>query len=456
MATETYDVVILGGGNAGFGATGPTRAAGLTVAMIEPGDLGGTCPNRGCTPKKVLVAAAHALHEIERAEAHCIAVGTPRLDWTALIDREKAMIEGIPARLERSLNDRNVTLIRGTARFTGARNIAVDDRTIEAKHIVIATGSKPRKLPIDGAEHLITSDDVLNERVLPREIVFIGGGVIAMEFSHVYARAGAKVTILEVAPRVLSEFDQDAVAGIVKESRRIGIDLRMEVKIKRIAPLNGRLRVTFEEGGREQTLDADRVVNGAGRIADVDALDLTAGQVADERGRIKVDEHLRSVSNPSVYVCGDALWSSPQLSPVASYEGDIVGRNIVDELRNGGPRHKPDYAPIPSCVYTVPALSSVGLTQAKAVEQGRRVTAHTHDLGSWISTRTYAETAAWSRVVVDEDGERILGAQIVGHAGEELIHIFALAMKHGITVTALRQTVYGFPTFTADIKSMVG
>ena len=451
MATETYDVVILGGGNAGMGVTVPTRAAGLSVAVIEPRELGGTCPNRGCTPKKVLVAAAHALHEIERARHHCIAVDAPKLDWSALIDREKAMIKDLPARMEGALKNRGVTLIRGHAKFTGPRTIAVDGRTIEARHIVIATGSKPRPLPIEGAEHLITSDDVLSERTLPRDVVFIGGGVIAMEFSHVYARAGAKVTILEVLPRLLGELDVDAVGEIVKESKRIGIDVRTEVKIKRIAPSNGRFTVTFEAGGKEQTVEADRVVNGAGRVADVDTLDLAAGDVAAERGRLKVDEYLRSVSNPSVHVCGDALWSSPQLSPIATYEGGIVGRNIVE-----GPRHKPDYAGIPSCVYTVPALASVGLTAAKAAEQGCKIKVHTNDLAGWLSSRTYAETAAWARVVVEEESDRILGAQIVGHAGEELIHIFALAMRHGITATQLRQTVYGFPTFSADIKSMLG
>jgi glutathione reductase (NADPH) len=451
MATEQYDVVILGGGNAGMGVTVPTRAAGLSVALIEPAELGGTCPNRGCTPKKVLVAAAHALHEIERAREHCIAIGEPRLDWAALIDREKAMIRDIPARMERALQNRGVALIRGRAKFAGPRTIAVDGRTIEGKHVVIATGSKPRALPIEGAEHLVTSDDVLSERDQPRSVVFIGGGVIAMEFSHVYARAGSKVTILEVLPRLLGEMDQDAVAELLKESARIGIDVLTEVRIKRIAPSNGRLRVTFEQGGQEHALDADRVVNGAGRVADIDALDLAAGQVEAERGRIKVDKHLRSVSNPAVHVCGDALWSSPQLSPIATYEGGIVGRNIVE-----GPRHKPDYLSIPSCVFTVPALASVGLTQAKAEEQGRRVKVHTNDLMGWLSSRTYAETAAWARVVVEEGSDRILGAQIVGHAGEELIHLFALAMTHGITATDLRQTVYGFPTFSADIKSMVG
>ena len=451
MATETYDVVILGGGNAGMGVTAPTRDAGLTVAVIEPDKLGGTCPNRGCTPKKVLVAAAHALHEIEQARHHCIAVDAPKLDWAALIDREKAMIKDLPARMEGALKNRGVTLIRGHAKFAGPRAIAVDGRTIEARHIVIATGSKPRKLPIEGAEHLITSDDVLSERTLPREIVFIGGGVIAMEFSHVYARAGAKVTILEVLPRLLGELDVDAVGEILKESKRIGIDVRTEVKIKRVAPSNGRFKVAFEAGGKEHSVEADRVVNGAGRVADVDALELAAAQVTEDRGRLKVDDHLRSVSNPAVYVCGDALWSSPQLSPIATYEGGIVGRNIVE-----GPRHKPDYASIPSCVFTVPALASVGLTAAKAAEQGRRVKVHTNDLISWLSSRTYAESTAWSRIVVDEESDRILGAQIVGHAGEELIHIFALAMQHGITATQLRRTVYGFPTFAADIKSMLG
>lgn len=451
MASEQYDVVILGGGNAGMGVTGPTRSAGLSVAMVEPGDLGGTCPNRGCTPKKVLVAAAHALDEIQRAGEHCIAVGAPRLDWAALIDREKAMIRDIPARMERTLQTRGVTLIRGDAKFAGPRAITVDGRTIEAKNIVIATGSKPRRLPIEGAEHLVTSDEVLSDRTLPRAVAFIGGGVIAMELSHVYARAGAQVTILEALPRLLGDLDRDAVAEVAQASARIGIDIRTEVTVKRVVRANGRLRVTFEQGGQEHALEVDRVINGAGRVADIDSLDLAAGQVDQERGRIQLDAHLRSVSNPAVHVCGDAVSSSPQLSPVATYEGGIVGRNIAE-----GPRHRPDYASIPSCVFTVPSLASVGLSAAKAAEQGRRTKVHTNDLSGWLSSRTYGEKTAWSRVVVEEESDRILGAQIVGHAAEELIHLFALAMRHDITATALRQAVYAFPTFSADIRSMLG
>ena len=196
MTTEKFDVVILGGGNAGIGVTGPVRRAGMSVAMIEARDLGGTCPNRGCTPKKILVAAGHALHEIERASIHHIAVGKPKLDWAALIDREKDMIKDIPENLAKAMARRQVEVIRGDAAFAGPNSIRVGDRTLEGKHIVIATGSKPRQLPIPGADLMITSDEMLSERELPGSVIFVGG-VIALEFGHVYARAGTVVTILE-------------------------------------------------------------------------------------------------------------------------------------------------------------------------------------------------------------------------------------------------------------------
>src|SRR3954470_3702182 len=267
MTPEKFDVVILGGGNAGIGVTGPVRRAGMSVAMIEADLLGGTCPNRGCTPKKVLVAAGHALHEIERASVHHIAVGKPRLDWAALIDREKDMIRDIPSNLARSMAHRQVEVIKGHAVFASPNRIRVGDRLLEARHIVIATGSKPRPLPIPGAEHMITSDEMLSERELPGSVIFIGGGFISLEFGHVYARAGADVTILEALPQLLPAMDTEAVARLQAESERIGIHIRTAVSIKCIEAAGGRLRVVFVHDGREQAIAADRVVNGAGRVA---------------------------------------------------------------------------------------------------------------------------------------------------------------------------------------------
>jgi glutathione reductase (NADPH) len=450
MPTRNVDVVILGGGNAGMGVTVATREAGFEVVMLEPDLLGGTCPNRGCMPKKVLVAAAHALDEIERAKTHHIVVGKPSLDWAALIDHEKAMIAGIPDSLGNLMNRRGVEVIRDRGRFAGPNAVTVGEETLEAKHIVIATGSTPRRLPFPGAELMITSDDVLNERRLPASVVFVGGGVIALEFSHVYARAGAAVTILEALPRLLGNFDAGAVAQLRRETERIGVAVHTAVEVRRIERAGERLRVVYEESGAERTAEVERVVNGAGRVANVAGLDLTIGKVTAERGKIALDEHLRSTSNPAVYVCGDTVTETAQLSPIATYEGRIVGRNIVD-----GPKHTPDYTGIPSCVFTVPTLASVGLTQADAEANGRDVRAAVNDMHEWLSGRTYAENAAWAKVVIDNGTDRILGAHLFGHAAEELIHIFALAIKHSITATELRDFVYGFPTFSADIKSML-
>ena len=451
MAIEQFDVVIIGGGNAGIGVTGPTRRAGMSVAMIESRDLGGTCPNRGCTPKKILVAAGHALHEIERAGVHRIAVNKPKLDWAGLIDREKEMVKDIPGNFARAMERRGVEVIRGSAVFTARDTISVGDRLLEARHIVIATGSRPRPLPIPGAEHMITSDEVLSERKQPGSVIFVGGGVISLEFGHVYARAGTDVTILEALPQLLPALDTDAVARLRTESERIGIRVRTGVNVKRIEPADGRLRVIFMHDGTEHAAEADCVVNGAGRIANVDTLDLAAGNVDHANGRISVDRHLRSTSNSQVHVCGDALPIPPQLSPLATYEGEIVGRNIVD-----GPKHSPDYEGLATSVYTVPSLAAVGLTEATARHKGFDVAVHVNDMLGWLSARTYAETVAWSKIVVDRASDRILGAHFVGHEGQELINVFGLAIKFGITARQLKDNIYAYPTFSSDIKHMFG
>ena len=446
----SYDVVIIGGGNGGMGVTVPTRHAGLKVALLEPAELGGTCSNRGCTPKKVLVAAAHTLDQIAHAGAHHISVGPAKLDWAALIEREKQLIAGIPGSLAAAMEKRGVHLVRAHGHFVTPNAVRAGGQIYEAEHIVIATGSRPRPLAFPGAELMITSDDVLSEREQPRDVVFVGGGVIAFEFAHVYARGGTRVTILQAGGRFLPRHDADAVESILEETRRLGIDARGSIAVKAIAAVGDRLRVSFEEDGMERTVEADRVVNGAGRIANVEGLDLESGGIAFEHGRMLHDDHLRSTSNHAAWIVGDALPDTPQLSPLATYEGRIVGQNIVD-----GPKHKPDYAAIPACLYTIPAVASVGLTEEDARDRGLDVHIAVNDMRQWLSGRTFAESVAWAKVISEAGSKRILGAHIVGHGGEELIHVFALAMRHGITTADFGDMVYAFPTFAADMRHMV-
>ncbi len=446
--SKKYDVIIIGGGNAGFGVSAVAADAGKSIAFIEQRDFGGTCPNRGCTPKKVLVAAAHALHEIETASAHHIEVGKPKLNWTKLIQREKDMIGFIPDAMA-GVAEKRGDVYRGSARFVGPNTVNVDGTILEGENIVIATGSRTRPLPIPGAELMITSEDVLSEETQPDEVVFIGGGVIAMEFSHVYARAGTKVTILEVMPRLLPRVDADAVAAVQAESERIGVIVKTDVNVKAVRNSGEKLSVSYELEGVEYSVEADRVINGAGRIANVDTLDLDAGNVKHDRIAVEIDDFLRSTSNPSVWVAGDALVMSPQLSPIATYEGRIVGQNIVN-----GPTVQPDYSVIPSGIYTVPALSTVGLTEDQAKEKGLDVKIKSSDMTDWFSGKSYAETVAWAKVLVDETRDQIVGAHMVGHQAEELIHLFAVAMRHGIPASKLKDDMFAFPTFSSDIKNL--
>ncbi|MFA3916773.1 dihydrolipoyl dehydrogenase family protein [Ruegeria hyattellae] len=446
---ESYDVIIVGGGNAGFGVSAVAHEAGKSIAFIEAREFGGTCPNRGCTPKKVLVAAAHAMHEIEQAPVHGIEVSKPKLNWAKLIEREKDLIGFIPdAMLE--LARKRGDVLRGTARFVGPNDIEINDHVIHGKDIVIATGSKPRPLPIPGAEHMITSDEVLSDATLPKEVVFIGGGVIAMEFSHVYARAGVQVTILEALPQLLPRMDGDAVAALKAETERLGVVVKTGVSVMAIEKTLEGLGVQFEHDGRSQSVLAERVVNGAGRIANIDGLNLDAANVEHDGLRILINDTMQSISNSSVWVAGDAVAHSVQLSPIATYEGQIVGNNIVH-----GRAKRADYSVIPSAIYTVPALSTVGLTEAEAKENGLDVSVTVSDMSGWFSTKTYAETAAWSKVLVDKNNDQIVGAHILGHHGDELIHLFALAMRHGISASDLKSSLYAFPTFAADMKSLI-
>ncbi|MBV8919775.1 FAD-dependent oxidoreductase, partial [Bradyrhizobium sp.] len=258
-----------------------------------------------------------------------------------------------------------------------------------------------------------------------------------------------EVTILEALPQLLPAMDVDAVARLRTESERIGICFKTQVAVKRIERADGRLKVIFTCEGVEHVAEADRVVNGAGRIANIDQLDLATGRVAHDHGRVAVDEHLRSVSNPRVHVCGDAFANSPQLSPLATYEGNIVGRNVVE-----GARHSPDYEGMATAVYTVPALAAVGLTEAAARQKGLAVDVHVNDMLGWFSAKTYGETVAWSKIIVDRATDHVLGAHVVGHEGQELINVFALAIKFGITARQLKDHVYVYPTFSADIKHM--
>lgn len=445
-----YDVLILGAGNAGLAAAGVARSARRRVLVVEGGDVGGVCPLRGCVPKKVLVAAAEALDAIARAEVHEISVGTPTLDWGRLIERKRTFIDGVPEEFEKSLVNRGIDLVRGRAKFTGSHEISVAGQRYAGDKIVIATGSTPRSLPIPGAEHLITSDDILELPALPESIAFVGAGVIALEFAHVLARAGTEVTLLEVASRVLPSLDADATGTLAEWTRELGVKIETSVTIDGIEKRNGSRTVRYRVSGKQELVTSQVVANGAGRVADLAGLDLAAAGITLEAGRVEIDRYLRSVENPDIFFAGDAIPGRPQLSPLATYEGRVVGHNLTN-----GVLEEAIYGHQPAAVYTVPALATVGLSEQEATAANLAFDVHTNDMRDWRSARTHAERVAWAKVLVEKRSEKILGAHLVGHGAEETIHTFALAIEKGIPASEIASRVYAYPTFHADLKFLV-
>ncbi|MEZ4236877.1 MAG: NAD(P)/FAD-dependent oxidoreductase [Myxococcota bacterium] len=442
-----FDRVVIGTGNAGQAAASTLRQQGRRVAVVDHQPPGGTCAQRGCVPKKVLVAAAETLDVIRRAGAHGISVGPAQLDWPALVARVRTFVEDVPADVAKSLEGQGIPLLRGEARFVGPGAVDVEGERVEANGFVVATGSVPRRLGFAAEAAMWTSDDVLQRPVLPRSVCFVGVGLIAFELGHVLARAGSEVTL--VGGHALKAFDADVVERLVTATRDLGIRVVTGARVQDVRG-DGPLVVHYEQDGHRHEVEAEVVVNAAGRVPALDGLDLARAAI-DLRDRLPVlDTALRSVSNARVAFAGDAAPRTPQLSPVASWEGRFVASHLED-----GAERPLDYVPVPRVVYTVPALAQVGLDPVAARRAGIDPVVQDHDLVGWRSARTYAEEHAFARVVLERSTERIVGATLLGHGAQEVIHTFAWAIREGWRAPKLRDAIYAYPTFHADIKYLL-
>ena len=307
-------------------------------------------------------------------------------------------------------------------------------------------------LGIVGEELLATSTDFLELEALPERIVFIGGGYIAFEFAHVVARVGAQVTILEMLPRSLPAFDPDLVDLLIEATKEVGIDIQFETRVSEVVKeANGAFTVKTVSPNGSQSFTADLVVHGAGRVPAVNGLQLEKAGVEYNKRGIVVNEYLQSISNPAVYAAGDvAATNGIPLTPVAVTEGIVVANNIL----NGNERTA-DYTGTPNVVFTIPALARVGLTEAEAREQGLQFTVNHQKTSGWYSARRTHEKHTGFKVLVEEGTERILGAHLLGaHAGE-VINMFVLAIRHNLTATDIKRTIFVHPAESSDISYMV-
>ena len=449
--TQKFDLVVIGTGTAGSVAAKQCRSAGWKVAIIDCRPFGGTCALRGCDPKKMLVSAEEVIDFADRMASNGIAFNDLHIDWSALMRFKRSFTNPIPEKNEKRFAEAGITTFHGIARFVDQTTIQVGEETLMGRYILIATGANPAPLNIPGEEYLTTSTQFLELEQIPQRLIMVGGGYISMEFAHISARAGVQVQILHRGSQLLEGFDPDLVNRLMQATRDVGIDVRLNTTVKAIEKAADRLIVHTVTAQGEETLEADLVVHGAGRAPAIDGLDLDKAGVKRERLGISVNEYLQSVSNPAVYAAGDASASgSPPLTPVSSMEGHVVASNLLE-----GNHQTPDFTEIPSVVFTMPALASVGLQEKQATEQGKKFRVNYQDTSSWYSSRRVNMKYSSYKVLIEEGSNRILGAHILGTNVEELVNIFAMAIRFNLRSKDLKKMIFAYPTAASDIGYMV-
>jgi glutathione reductase (NADPH) len=445
MAAQ-FDLIVVGSGAAAVSIAYPCREAGWSVAIVDDRPFGGTCVNRGCDPKKVLVGAADVVDWARRMNGHGVAPPSLRIDWPELMRFKRTFTDPIPASRERGFLDAGIRPYRGIARFVAPDAMEIDGERLTASHFALAGGAAPAPLGIPGEDLLITSDQFLELERLPESLIFAGGGYIAMEFAHLAARAGSQVTILHRGKRPLEAFDADLVEKLVAHTRRLGIAIHLNTKVEKIERTPSGVLVGTSSGNFEGTA----AVHAAGRKPQIDALNPAAGEVAATPRGVTVNEFLQSPTNPRVYAAGDVAASGPALTPVAGYEGRIVAANLLR-----GNHQRPEYSGLASAAFSIPPLAMAGLTEAAARAQGIDIDVHQADTADWYSSRRIAEDCSAFKVLIERSSGRIVGAHLLGAGAEEHINVFALAIRHGLTAEQIKAPLYSYPSHGSNTQYMV-
>jgi glutathione reductase (NADPH) len=439
-----YDLVVIGTGEAGLAMARQGRRGGWRVAVTDELPYGGTCAQRGCVPKRVLHGVAETIMQARHLHGTGIA-GDCRIEWNDLIRFKREFTDPVTARREATFAEEGVVRLHGQARFAGPNALRIGDDVVTARFIGIATGSVPRPLSVPGEALVSLSDEFLAMESLPERILFIGGGYISFELGFIAAAAGADVTIVHRGERALKGFEPFLVDLLVEACRELGIRVETGVPVAAVEEMGGHLRVL----SADRVFEADMVVHGAGRVPNVTGLELERGGVTSDAPGIVVNPFLQSVSNPSVYVAGDANPRGRMLVPVAHRDGMAAAENMLR-----GNTIAPDYAAVPSAVFAHPVLASVGLGEESAARQGLSVTVHKADTRDWFTSHRLGIPRSGYVVLTDGPDGRVLGAHLLGHNADEVFNIFALAMRHGLSLADLHETDWAYPTAIHEINQI--
>jgi dihydrolipoamide dehydrogenase len=445
VLAEQFDIVVLGGGPAGYATALYGAAAGLNIALIEEGRVGGTCLHRGCIPAKELLQTAEVLRTIQRAPDFGIDAGVPTLDLARSQARKQEVVDRLTKGLESLLKGRQVTVFNGRGEVTDAAAHLVrlaDGTEVQGTNLVIATGSYPRSLPgldFDGTR-VLSSDHVLELTELPPRVVIIGGGVIGAEFASMLVDMGSEVTVLEALPRILAPTDVDAGNVVTRSFKKRGVNVQTSARVTGIEG-SRELTVTWETDAGEQSVVVDKIIVSVGRAPLSSGFGLEDSPVeVDERGFIVVDDQLRT-NVPGVFAAGDVV-DGPQLAHVGFAEAIVIVKTILEE-----PVTPVDYAKVPWVVYCQPEVAWCGLTEEQAREQGHDVVVATHRFAGDARAMILGEAEGLVKLVTDTDG-LLLGVHLAGPWATELLGEGYLSVNWEANSADIAALIHPHPTLS--------
>jgi len=449
--TNVQDIAIVGAGPGGYVAALYAAQKGARVLLIEKEKLGGTCLHRGCIPTKSLLKSIKVLKSINQAPDFGITVENIKVDFSAIMDRKKKVVEDLYDGLKYLIDKHQITVLQGKASFKNNHEILVetgnDKQILAASNVIISAGSKPfipSFIEVDG-EKILTSDHILNMETVPKSLLIIGGGVIGVEFATIFSNLGTKVILFETLPALLANFDQEIAARITQKLGDSGIDIRTMVKVTGIeANQSSKVKVYYEVSGAESAvIEVDKVLLAAGRIPNIDELNLNLTDVKLENSKIAVDKHMKT-SVDHIYAVGDVL-GRIQLANVASREGLVAVDNIL------GQPTEMNHHTIPYCIYTEPEVAVIGMTEEQAKEQNISITVGQFSLTNSGKANIEGEIDGLIKIVADQKYGQVLGVHIYSIGATELISGIGLGMNLEITIDEILKTSYAHPTFSEII-----
>ena len=447
MAEQQYDLTVIGSGPGGYVAAIRASQLGMKVAIVEKGELGGVCLNIGCIPSKALLHTSELLEETRDGKRIGLVADNIRLEWSGLMGHKERVVKQMTGGVGSLMKKNKIDVYRGFGKLKGPNQVLVQaesgEQSIDTKNIMIATGGQPRSLPfatID-EDRILSSTGILSLKEQPKKLIVVGGGVIGVEMGTAYHGFGTEVTILEALPRIVNLEDEEVSAELQRAMTRRGVKIFTNAKVGGVDPTDGGVAVMYTDAdGKEQRIEADRMLLSVAREPLTRNMGLEeAGVEVDQRGYIKVDDHMRT-NVGSVFAIGDCV-PTPGLAHVASAEGILVAEHLA------GHHVTPiDYDKVPSPYWCRPEIGRAGLTEAQARERGYDVKVGKFPFSANGNASIHTERVGFVKIVAEKQYGEILGIHIIGPRATELLAEAGLALSHEATDESLAHTIHAHPT----------